>query len=51
VRNAYSILVGNPENKRPLGRRRWAENIRMDLCEVECECEDWLRIGTNGWFL
>jgi hypothetical protein len=32
-RNAYSILVGKPEGKRPLGkpRRRWEDNIKMDL--------------------
>jgi hypothetical protein len=32
-RNAYRILVGKPEDKRPLGRprRRWVDNIKMDL--------------------
>jgi hypothetical protein len=36
-RNAYRILVENPEGKRPLGRqrRRWVDNIKMDLREVE----------------
>jgi hypothetical protein len=35
-RNAHRILVGNPEGKRPLGRprRRWMENIKMDLREI-----------------
>jgi hypothetical protein len=35
-RNAYTLLVGKPEGKRPLGRprRRWVDNIRMDLEEV-----------------
>jgi hypothetical protein len=35
-RNAYRILVGNPEGKRPLGRsiRRWVDNIKMDLREI-----------------
>ena len=35
-RGAYTIMVGNPEGKRPLGRpkRRWVDNIRMDLQEV-----------------
>jgi hypothetical protein len=35
-RNAYSLLVGRPEGRRPLGRprRRWVDNIRMDLVEV-----------------
>jgi hypothetical protein len=34
-KNAYSILVGKPEGKRPLGRhrRRWEDNIRMDTME------------------
>jgi hypothetical protein len=35
TRNAYRLLVGEPEEKRPLGRprRRWADNIKMDLRE------------------
>jgi hypothetical protein len=35
-RNAYRLLVGKPEGRRPLGtpRRRWMDNIRMDLVEV-----------------
>jgi hypothetical protein len=35
-RNAYRILVGKPEGKRPLGtpRRRWVDNIKMDLREM-----------------
>jgi hypothetical protein len=35
-RNAYRILVGNPEGKRPLGRptRRWEDNIKMNLREI-----------------
>jgi hypothetical protein len=35
-RNAYMILVGKPEGKRPLGRprRRWVDNIKMDLTEI-----------------
>ena len=44
-RNAYRVLVGKPERKRPLGRprHRWEDNIRMDLREVGCdpgECID-----------
>ena len=37
-RNAYRVLVGKPEGKRPLGRpmRRWEDNIKMDLREVDC---------------
>ena len=38
-RNAYRVLVGKPERKRPLGRpkRRWEDNIRMYLREVGCD--------------
>jgi hypothetical protein len=34
----YRILVGKPDRKRPLGRprRRWQDNIKMDVQEVEC---------------
>jgi hypothetical protein len=37
-RNAYRLMVGKPEGKRPLGRprRRWVDTIRMDLGEVGC---------------
>jgi hypothetical protein len=44
VRGVYRVLVGKPEGKRPLGRprRRWEDNIRMDLQEVGCGCEDWI---------
>jgi hypothetical protein len=50
TRNAYSLLVGKPEGKRPLGRprRRWVDSIRMDLVEVVWGDVDWLRIGTGG---
>jgi hypothetical protein len=35
-RNAYSVLVGNPEGNRPLGRprRRWVDNIKIELREI-----------------
>jgi hypothetical protein len=48
--NACRILVGKPEGKRPLGRprRRWVDNIKMDLREMGFM---WLRIGTSGGFL
>ena len=41
-RNAYRVLVGKPEGKRPLGRsrRRWEENIKMDLREMSCDPGD-----------
>jgi hypothetical protein len=43
-RNAYRILVGKPEGKRPLGRlrRRWVDNIEMDLREVGWDGMDWI---------
>jgi hypothetical protein len=43
-RNAYRILVGKPEGKRPLGRprRRWVDNIKMDLREIRREGIDWI---------
>jgi hypothetical protein len=43
-RNAYRLLVGKPEGKRPLGRprRRWVNNIRMDLGEVKWGDVDWI---------
>jgi hypothetical protein len=42
-RNAYRLLVGKPEGKRPLGRprRRWVDNIRMDLGEVAQDRNRW----------
>jgi hypothetical protein len=55
-RNAYILLVVKPEGKRPLGRprRRWVDNIRMDLGEVDGVLWTgfvWLRIGTGGELL
>jgi hypothetical protein len=53
VRGAYNILVGRPEGRRPLGRprRRWEDNIKMDL-SLEMWTElIWLRIGTGGGLL
>ena len=40
----YRVLVGKPEGKRPLGRprRRWVDNIRLDLQEVGCGYMDWI---------
>ena len=42
----YRVLVGKPEGKRPLGRprRRWEDNIKMDLQEVVCGGMDWLEL-------
>jgi hypothetical protein len=46
-RNAYRILVGKPEGKRPLGRprRRWVGNIKMDLREIGWDGLDWSGSG------
>jgi hypothetical protein len=43
-RNAYRILVGMPEGKRPLGRRRrrWVDNIKMDLRVIGWDGVDWI---------
>jgi hypothetical protein len=43
MRNAYKILVGMPERKRPLGRfsHRWEDNIKIDLKEIGWEVIDW----------
>jgi hypothetical protein len=44
VRGAYNILVGRPEGRRPLGRhrRRWEDNIKMDLREIWFGNVDWI---------
>jgi hypothetical protein len=48
-RGMYSVLVGKPEGKRPLGRsrRRWDDNIKMDLQEVECGGMDWIDVAQD----
>ena len=48
-RGVYRVLVGKSEGKRPLGRprRRWVDNIRMDLQEVGCEYMDWIGLAQN----
>ena len=45
----YTVLVGKPEGKRPLGRprRRWVDNIRTDLQEVGCGCMDWMGLAQD----
>jgi len=45
-RGVHRVLVGKPEGKRPLGRprRRWEDNIKMDLQEVGGVCEDWMEL-------
>ena len=48
-RNAYIVLVGKPEGKRPLGRPRcrWEDNIKVDLMEVCCDPRDWIAFVEN----
>jgi len=48
-RGVYRGLVGNPEGKRPLRRprRRWEDNIRMDLQEVGCGGMDWIEVAQD----
>jgi hypothetical protein len=52
-RKAYRLLVGKPDGKRPLGRprRRWVDNIRMDLGEVGWGDVDWIDLAKdrNKW--
>jgi hypothetical protein len=52
-RNAYRLLVGKPEGKRPLGRprRRWVDNIRMYIGEVGWGDADWIDLAQdrNRW--
>ena len=48
-RGVYRVLVGKPEGKRPLGRprRRWEDNIKMDLQGVECGSMDWIDLAQD----
>jgi hypothetical protein len=48
-RNAYRILVGKPEGKRPLGRptSRWVDNIKIDLREIEWDYMDWIDLDQD----
>jgi hypothetical protein len=55
-RGIYRVLVVMPEDKRPLGRprRRWEDNIRMDLREIGFDRANWIpliRIGFGGGLL
>jgi hypothetical protein len=47
--HTYSILIGKPEGKRPLGRpcRRRKDNNKTDLQEVECGDMDWIKMAQN----
>jgi hypothetical protein len=52
-RNAYRLLVGKPERKKTLGRtrRRWLDNIRIDLVEMGWGDVDWIGLAQdrNRW--
>jgi hypothetical protein len=52
-RGVHGVLVGKPEGKRSLGRtrRRWEDNIKMDLQEVGESCGDWMDLARDrdGW--
>ena len=48
-RGVHKVLVGKPEGKRPLGRprRRWEDNIKMDLQVVGRGCVDWMELAQD----
>jgi hypothetical protein len=48
-RNTYRLLMGKPEGKRPLGRprRRWVDNIKIDLLEIGWGCVDWVGLAQD----
>ena len=48
-KGVHRVLVGKPEGKRTLGRtrRRWEDNIKMDLQEVGGDCGDWLELAQD----
>jgi hypothetical protein len=49
VRDAYNILVGRPERRRPLGRprHRWVDNIKLDLREIGFGDVDWINLAQD----
>ena len=48
-RSVHRVLVGKPEGKRPLGRprRRWEDNLKMDLQEVRGSCRYWMELAQD----
>jgi hypothetical protein len=50
-RNVYRLLVGKPEGKRLLGRprRRWIDNIKMDLLEIGLNVVDWIGLAEDRY--
>jgi hypothetical protein len=51
MRNVYRLLVGKPEGKRPLGRprRRWIDNIKMDLLEIGLSAVEWIGLAQDRY--
>ena len=49
-KGVYRVLVGKPGGKTPMGRtrRRWENNIKMDLREVECRGMDWTELAQDS---
>jgi hypothetical protein len=49
--NVYRLLVGKPEGKRPLGRprRRWIDNIKMNLLEIGLGVVDWIDLAQDRY--
>jgi hypothetical protein len=50
-RNVHRLLVGTPEGKRPLGRprRRWMDNIKIDLLEIGLSVVDWIGLAQDRY--
>jgi hypothetical protein len=50
-RNVYRLLVGKPKRKRPLGRprRRWVDNIKVDLLEIGLNVVDWIGLAQDRY--
>jgi hypothetical protein len=48
-RGVYRVLIGRPEGKRPLGRprRRWQDNIKLDLREIGTDEANWIRLAQD----
>jgi hypothetical protein len=50
-RNVYRLLIRKPEGKRPLGRprRRWIDNIKIDLLEIGLTVVDWIGVAQDRY--
>jgi hypothetical protein len=50
-RGAYRVLLGRPKGRRPLGRprRKWEDNIKMELQEVGWGCMDWIDMAQDTY--